>query len=61
MFADATPQLPAAVPLGRPRTYEGVLMLVLFAHEKRLERIWMRLEAESTEKDLRDGKRPGGR
>jgi hypothetical protein len=61
MFADATPQLPAAVPLGQPRTYEAVLMAVLFAHEKRLEQVWMPLEAKSTKKDLRNGKRPEGR
>ncbi len=36
MLADATPQLQAAVELGRPWRFEGVIMAVLVAHEKRI-------------------------
>jgi hypothetical protein len=55
MFACATQPLQAAVPLGRPWTFEAVLMAVLLAHEKRLEQLRMRLEAISAEKHLPDG------
>jgi hypothetical protein len=57
MLADAT-QLQAAVQLGRPWTFEAVLMAVLLAHEKRLEQVQMRLEAVGTEKHLPDGSQP---
>jgi hypothetical protein len=50
MCASATQQLQAQVPLGRPWTFEAVLMAVLFAHEKQLEQIRMRLGAISAEK-----------
>jgi hypothetical protein len=50
MFADATQQLQAEVPLGRPWTFEAVLMAVLLAHEKRLEQVRTRLETVSAEK-----------
>jgi hypothetical protein len=50
MFACATQQLQAGVQLGRPWTFEAVLMAVLLAHEKQLEQIRMRLGAISAEK-----------
>jgi hypothetical protein len=50
MCACATQQLQAEVQLGRPWTFEAVLMAVLSAHEKRLEQVRMRLEAVSSEK-----------
>ena len=50
MFACATQQLQAEVQLGRPRTFEAILMAVLLAHEKQLEQIRMRLGAISAEK-----------
>ena len=55
MCACATQPLQAEVQLGRPWTFEAVLMAVLFAHEKWLEQIRMRLEAISMEKHLPDG------
>jgi hypothetical protein len=50
MFASATQQLQAEVPLGRLWMFEAVLMTVLLAHEKQLEQIRMRLGAISAEK-----------
>jgi hypothetical protein len=61
MFACATRQLQAAVQLGRPWTFEAVLMAVLLAHEQRLEQVRMRLEAVSVEKHLLDENCPAGR
>jgi hypothetical protein len=58
MFACATQQLQAEVQLGQPWTFETVLMAVLFAHEKRLEQVRMRLEAVSAENHLPDGNPP---
>jgi len=55
MFACATQQLQAEVPLCRPWRFEVVLMAVLSAHAKRLEHARMCLEAISTEKHLPDG------
>jgi hypothetical protein len=55
MFACATQQLQTEVQLGRPWTFEAVLMAVLLAHEKQLEQIRMRLEDGSTEKHMPDG------
>jgi hypothetical protein len=55
MFACATQPLQTEVPLGRPWTFEAVLMAVLLAHEKRLDQVRMRLEAINTEKRLLDG------
>jgi hypothetical protein len=52
MFVCATQQLPAEIRLGRPWTFEAVLMAVLFAHEKRIEQVRMRLKAISTETQL---------
>jgi hypothetical protein len=43
MFACAKQPLEAEVQLGRPWTFEAVLMAVLLAHEKQLEQIRMRL------------------
>jgi hypothetical protein len=50
MLACATQQLQAVVRLGRPWTFEAVLMAVLCAHAKRLEQVRMSLEAFSAEK-----------
>lgn len=50
MFACATQQLQAEVQLVRLWRFEAVLMAVLFAHERLLEQIRLRLEAISTEK-----------
>jgi hypothetical protein len=50
MFACATQPLQAEVQLGRPWTFEAVLMAVLLAHEKRLDQVHMRLGAISAEK-----------
>ncbi len=47
MFACATQQLRAEVPLGQPWRFEAVLMAVLLAHEKWLEQVQRRLEAIS--------------
>lgn len=44
MFADATQQLQTEVHLGRPWTFEAVLMAVLLAHEKLLDQALIRLE-----------------
>jgi hypothetical protein len=55
MFGCAMQPLQAEVPLGRPWTFEAVLMAVLLAHEKRLDQVRMRLEAINTEKRLPDG------
>jgi hypothetical protein len=55
MFACATQPLQAEVQLGRPWTFEAVLMAVLFAHEQQLEQIRKRLEDGSTEKHMPDG------
>ena len=55
MFACATQQLQAEVQLGRLVGFEAVLMAVLLAHEKRIERVRMRLEVISMEKHLPDG------
>jgi hypothetical protein len=52
MFGCATQQLQAEVQLGRPWTFEAVLMAVLLAHEKQLEQVRMRLEAVSMEEHL---------
>lgn len=52
MLACATQPLQAEVQLGRPWKFEAVLMAVLLDHEKRLERIRMRLEAVSMEEHL---------
>jgi hypothetical protein len=41
--------------LGRPWTFEAVLMAVLLAHEKLIEQVRMRLEAVSMEEHLPDG------
>jgi hypothetical protein len=60
LFADATQQLQAAVQLGRPWTFEAIVMAVLLAHKQRLEQIRMRLEAVHVEKPLRDGNPPDG-
>jgi hypothetical protein len=43
------------VQLGRPWTFEAVLMAVLLAHEKVLDQVRTRLEAIRTEKDLPEG------
>ena len=61
MFACAMQPLQAEVQLGRPWTFEAVLMAVLLAHEKQLEQIRMRLEAISAEKHVPDGNPPEGR
>jgi hypothetical protein len=58
LFADATQQLQAVVPLGRPLRFEGVIMAVLLAHEQRLEQIRMRLEAIRAEEHRPDGNPP---
>ena len=58
MFADATQQLQAEMQLGRPWRFEAVIMAVLLAHEKRLEQVYLRLEALSTENDLPEGDPP---
>jgi hypothetical protein len=55
IVACATQQLQAEVPLGRPWTFEAVLMAVLLAHEKLIEQVRMRLEAVSMEEHLPDG------
>ena len=54
MFACATQQLQTEVHLGRPWTFEAVLMAVLLAREKQLEQIRMRLGAISAEKYVPD-------
>jgi hypothetical protein len=41
MFAYATQPLQAEVPLGRPWTFEAVIMAVLLAHEKQIEQVGM--------------------
>jgi hypothetical protein len=61
MFACATQPLQTEVPLGRPWTFEAVLMAVLLAHEKQLEQVGMRLESISAAKHLPDGNPPAGR
>jgi hypothetical protein len=53
MFACATQPLQAEVELGRPWSFEAVLMAVLLAHAKRLEQVQMRLEAVRSEKPRR--------
>ena len=50
MFACATQQLQAEVPLGRPGRFEAVIMAVLLAHEKLLDQVRKRLETVSAEK-----------
>ena len=55
MLACAMQKLQAEVSLGRPWTFEAVIMVVLLAHEKRLEQVCTRLEAINTEKPLPDG------
>jgi hypothetical protein len=55
MFACATQPLQVEVSLGRPWTFEAVLMAVLLAHEKQLEQMCTCLEAINTEKCLPDG------
>jgi hypothetical protein len=55
MFACATQQLQAEVQLGRPWTFEAVLMAVLLAHEKQIEQVGMCLEGISAAKHLPDG------
>jgi hypothetical protein len=54
MFACATQPLQAAVPLGRPWRVEALSMTVLFAPERRLEQVRMRLEAFSVETHVPD-------
>jgi hypothetical protein len=54
MFACATQQLQAEIRLGRPWTFETVLMAVLLTHEKQIEQIRMRLRAISAEKYVPD-------
>ena len=49
MCADAKPQVQVEVHLGRPWRFEAVLMAVLPAHEKQIERVHMRLEAVNAE------------
>jgi hypothetical protein len=61
MFACATQPLLAEVPLGRPWTFEAVLMAALLAHEKRLDQVRMRLEAVNMEEHLPDENFPEGR
>jgi hypothetical protein len=39
IFACATQQLRAEVQLGRPWRFEAVIMAVLLAHEKRIDRL----------------------
>jgi hypothetical protein len=58
MFACATQQLQAEEQLGRPWTFEAVLMAVLLDHEKRLEPVRTRLEAIRTEEHLPQGNPP---
>jgi hypothetical protein len=60
MFACATQQLQAEVPLGRPWRFEAVIMAVLLAHEKLIEQVRMRLEAVSMEEHLPDENLPEG-
>jgi hypothetical protein len=50
MCACATQQLQAEVQLGRPWTFEAVLMAVLLASEQWLEQIRRHFEAVSAEK-----------
>jgi len=60
MLACATQPLQAEVPLGRPWTFEAVLMAVLLAHEKLIEQVRRRLEAVSMEEHLPDENLPEG-
>jgi hypothetical protein len=45
MFACATQQLQAEVPLGQPWRFEVVLMTVLLVHAKRMVELVSRIEA----------------
>jgi hypothetical protein len=58
MFARATQRHQAEVQLGRPWRFEVVIMVVLLAHEKRLEQVRTRLEAISVETHLPEMNRP---
>jgi hypothetical protein len=60
MFADATQQFQAEVPLDRPWGFEVVLIAVLSAHAMRLGQVRMRSEAINTEKHLLDENPPDG-
>jgi hypothetical protein len=60
MCACAKEQRQAAVPLGRPWRFEAVIMAVLWAYEKRLEQVRIRLEAISVEEHLFDGNQSTG-
>jgi hypothetical protein len=53
MFVCAKEQVQAEVRLGRPWTFEAVVMAVLLAHEKRLDQVRMRLEAVRVEEHRR--------
>ena len=61
MFACATQQLQAEVPLGRPWRFEAVIMAVLLVHEKLIEQVGMRLETVCAETHLPNGDPPQGR
>ena len=58
IFACAMQQLQSEVSLGRPWRFEVVLMAVLSAQQKRLERIYRRLEGMRREKELPEGNPP---
>jgi hypothetical protein len=61
MFACATQQLQAEIQLGRPWTFETVLMAVLLAYKQLIAQVRMRLEDVSGEKHLPGGTPPDAR
>jgi hypothetical protein len=61
LFACTTQQLQSEVQLGRPWTFEAVLMAVLLAHAKRFQQVCPRVEVICGEQYWPDGNHPEGR